>query len=195
MPLNSGVGYPHLNTMRFSIFITLLLVACAQSSTKMPDSASWSDQCYQTFENDVAEIAGVSAIDCGFLPRDIRRSLDGWQSLASSGAQVELLAKIEQCAKSAVESGNAFKFGYYGFGYDSDFCDVAIRGPDGQLISFFFDSDTSGQMGSKGNHSVVHTSSCKTIEFKPGTIDNSSFFDLQECTSSPEIFSALSSSK
>ena len=92
-----------------------------------------------------------------------------------------------------MRSGKALKFGYESFGDDSRFCDVAIRRADGQFISFFVDDDVTGQLGAEGNNLVVWTSRCAQIEFKPGTIGEGSFFDLQDCAEAPEIFSGLSS--
>lgn len=124
----------------------------------------------------MSSIAGDSAIDCGFL---------------SSGASKSERNATAACAKNAVVSGRPFKFGYAGFGTDSFFCDVAIRNADGQLISFAYDSDVTGQWGAGGGSAVVWTSRCDRIVFEPGSIVPGSFFDLKECTEAPEIFKSV----
>jgi hypothetical protein len=158
--------------------MSVVLAGCAVVPEDDVPIGSWAAHCYKDFERDVSEIAGPSAIDCGFLPL---KATDGQR------------AATKRCAKSAVKSGLAFKFGYGSFGDDSAFCDTAIRRADGQLISLFFDSDISGQMGRDGNNSVVWTKRCSKLKFKPDTIGYGSFFDLQQCTEAPEIFSALAS--
>lgn len=162
--------------MRHPFLLTLIIAGCASVQAPGPQAGSWANQCYADFERDVSEIAGQSAVDCGFLP-----------FRASARARVA----TEACAKDAVRSGKPFKFGYGSFGDDSAFCDVAIRRPDGQLIAFFFDADVTGQMGTNGNHSTVWTSKCGKVEFKPGTRGLGSFFAMKDCVEAPEVFSNL----
>jgi hypothetical protein len=166
--------------MRYLVIMTLLLAGCTSVPVLEPRAGSWVNQCYPNFERDVSDIAGDAATECGFLPLS---------------ASKKDRALTESCAKSAVRSEKPFKFWYGSFGDDSAYCHVAIRAPNGQLISFFLDSDVTGQMARKGSHSVVWTSRCAKIEFKPGTIGRGSFFDLEECTEAPEIFSSLPSCK
>lgn len=166
--------------MRYSALLALSLVGCTSVPPTMSQASSWVNQCYVDLDRDVSEIAGPSAIDCGFLSRQAPR---------------KNRVATEDCAKNAVGIGKPFKFGYSSFGDDSAYCDVAIRRPDGQFISFFYDSDVTGQMGTNGNHSAVWTSRCKAIEFRPGTIGIGSFFEMQECSEAPEIFSDLTSRK
>lgn len=83
------------------------------------------------------------------------------------------------------------RFGHAGVGDDSAFCDVVVRRPDGQLVSFLFDSDAR-QCGARGDHSTVWTFRCKLIRFEPVSRDPRSFFALRECTeASDELFSGL----
>lgn len=163
--------------MRYSALLSLSLAGCGSVPPALPQAGSWANQCYVNLDRDVSKIAGPSAIDCGFLPLDASRN----NRIAT-----------EACAKNAAGNGKPFKFGYGSFGDDSAYCDVAIRGPDGQIISLFYDSDVTGQMGAKGNHSAVWTSRCKAIKFRPGTLGLGSFFEMQECSVAPEIFSGLS---
>lgn len=164
--------------MRQFVLSVVLIAGCTAVPLQEPPVGSWGGQCYKSLDRDVSELAGLTAIDCGFL------------RLKATEAE---RSATQACAKDAVKSNRAFKFGYASFGDDSAFCDIAIRRPDGQMISFFFDADVTGQMGSNGNNSTVWTSLCNKIKFKPGTIGFGSFFDLQKCTEAPEIFSELAS--
>lgn len=158
----------------------LVFVIAAGGCVSVPVSTlgsnSWRDQCYTGFAQAVSSIAGDSAIDCGFL---------------SSGVSKGERSATAACAKDAAASDRPFKFGYAGFGTDSFFCDVAIRNADGQLISFAYDSDVTGQWNSNDGNAVVWTSRCDRIVFEPGTIVPGSFFDLRECTEAPEIFKSV----
>ncbi|NOT86563.1 MAG: hypothetical protein HOP03_00100 [Lysobacter sp.] len=170
-------------TKIFKAHLAVLIIAlasCASVQVSPPRAGSWTDLCYTDFDRDVSETVGEPVVDCGFL------------SAISSKTD---RSATKACARDAVNNGKPFKFGYSSFGYDSAFCDVALRRADGQLISFFFDSDVTGQFGTNGNNSTVWTSRCSAIEFKPGTIGHGSFFDMQGCVEAPEIFSGLSSRK
>ena len=168
------------SVMRKSVLMSVFIAGCAATPLRVVPAGTWTEQCYINFEQDVSQIAGESAVDCGFLAM---QATDAERNLAKS------------CAKSAVKAGNPFKFGYQGFGVDSVYCDVAVRRVDGQMVSVYFDSDVTGQMGSGGNNSALWASRCKTIKFKPGTIGVGSFFDLQNCTEAPDIISNLASQK
>lgn len=166
--------------MRISVLAAVILSGCASMQAPGPPNreSSWTKRCYAAFDRDVTEIAGPAARDCGILPLNA--------SLAAQSAS-------KACAREAVASGGPFKFGYESYGVDSRFCSVAIRRPDGQLVSFYFDFDVTGHMGSGGGHAVVWTSKCAGIEFKPGTIGPGSFFAMQDCIEASEIFDGLSS--
>jgi hypothetical protein len=155
--------------------VLLALGSCASAPVVVPRQGSWNDRCYLGFAEDVAAIAGPAATDCGFLPLD-----------AAEG----LRDATERCARQALKSGAPFKFGYESFGDDSGFCDVAVRNPEGEFIGLFVDYDVSGQAGYAP---VASTSRCAGLAFRPGTIGRGSFFDLEECEQTPEIFSTLPS--
>jgi hypothetical protein len=167
-------------SMRLQMLFAMFLSGCAATPLAVVPDSTWNGQCYQHFAQDVSEIAGAAAMDCGFL------------SMHATNAARTL---TKSCAKRAVQSGGSYKFGYESMGYDSIYCDTAIRRHDGQMLSLFFDSDITGQMGSDGNNSALSTSRCKRIEFKAGTIGPGSFFDLRNCTNAPDIVSNLASQK
>ena len=152
------------------------LTACKSTKTVEFSALPWQDNCYKTFAEDVSFLASDSAIDCGFLPM----SADYKQRQATLA-----------CAKNALKSSKSFRFGYASFGDDSAYCDVAIRAPDNQNYSLYFDFDVTGQMGSDGNHSALWISKCDSIEFKPGTIGMGSFFSHKKCVESEEVRAAV----
>jgi len=132
-------------------------------------AASWRNVCYDGFADDVDAVAGPEAIDCGFH--------------VGSGASSRDIARWQACGREALASGKSFKLGYRSFGTDSAFCDVAIRTPEGELISWFLDFDVTGG-GGAGPHSVLWASRCTGLDFKPDTVGAGSFFHLTGCQES-----------
>jgi hypothetical protein len=166
--------------LRYTLVLTLMISGCVEAPIQEPLPNTWNGQCYKHFDEDVAELAGDTAVDCGFV------------SMRATDARRK---ETESCARKAVKSVAPFKFGYESLGYDSVYCDIAVRRADGQMISLYYDSDITGQFGSNGNNSAASTARCTKISFSAGTIGVGSFFDLKQCTDAPEIFSNLSSRK
>jgi len=144
--------------------LVALTSACATDGTvkEIDQNTTW-DACYPSFKRHVDTIAGLDAKDCGF-----------WR-LGQSKAS---LAEVTACAKTAASGSEAFKLGHSDMGYDSYFCDVAIRDSSGQLWSFFYDSDVSG---GSGGAATIWVSECKSFALEKGTIGKHSFFNLDEC--------------
>ena len=128
--------------------------------------SQWRNVCYDGFAEDVDAVAGPDAIDCGFH--------------VGPGASSRDIAQWQACGREAQASGKPFKFGYRSFGTDSAFCDVAIRTPEGELISWYLDFDVTGG-GGTGPRSALWASRCTGIAFEPGSIGPGSFFALQGC--------------
>lgn len=128
--------------------------------------SQWRNVCYDGFAEDVDAVAGPDAIDCGFH--------------VGPGASSRDIAKWQACARDALASGTPVKFGYRSHGDDSAFCDVAIRTPEGELISWYLDFDVTGG-GGTGPSSALWASRCTGIAFKPGSIGPGSFFHLNGC--------------
>jgi hypothetical protein len=167
--------------MRYLLLSLVFLTGCASAPLIEYRAGSWTNQCYRGFEDDVASLAGKSAVDCGFL---------------SFGTSDEDRVLIKNCARGAVRSDQPFKFGYHGLNVDSVICDVAVRTSNGELISFFVDTDVSGQMGEDGNHIFASTAKCKNIQFiRRIPFHPTAFFNLRHCIQAPEIFSTLPSQK
>ncbi len=162
----------------YQCLILAAIVSAGCSSLQRPNSLaahySWGEICYDSFRQDVDYLAGVNPQDCGFLHAD-------------SYSEKQIAA----CAKQVVASGKSFKFGYMSHGYDSSYCDVAIKSPDGQLWSLYYDSDSRGGEGRSNDYSTLAVSRCNRIEFVPGTIGRGSFFALKDCSAAPEITESI----
>lgn len=159
-----------------SILLSTALLATACTVDRVERRAGsdpkW-DACYQSFAKHVDRIAGPDAKDCGF-----------W----SLGQPKAILSDVKTYAKATLETSEALKFGHSDMGYDSYFCDVAIRDSAGRLWSFFYDSDVSG---GSGGPATIWVSECKTIKLEKGTIGKHSFFNLDDCELNDELKTEL----
>ena len=129
--------------------------------------------CYRAFDEHVSRIAGDGATDCGFFRISSPDSLKN---------------QVRRCARTSWRSGQAVKFGHMSYGDDSTFCDVAIRDGDGQIWSFFYDSDVSG---GSGGPATIWVSECRSLSFVAGTIGPDSFFSLDGCVERKDLKSEL----
>jgi|GEM_PF-1185386 len=170
------------NKFGYRCLILVAMIAAGCSSLQRPNSLvarySWGEICYDSFRKDVDYLAGATTQDCGFLHAD-------------SDSEKQIAA----CAKSVVASGKPFKFGYLSYGYDSGYCDVAIKSSDGQLWSLYYDSDSSGGAGRTNNYSTLAVSRCNRIEFVPGTIGRGSFFSLKGCSAAREVAKSIAAQR
>lgn len=159
----------------FLICCLPMLTACASLSTVASASKNWSEYCYEGMAADVDALAGADATDCGFYRAPERATQRSAQA----------------CMREAIAAGRAFKTGYVTSGHDSNYCDIAVRRPDGQLLSLFYDFDTTGQWGAGGGSAALWASRCRLVRYEAGTIGMGSFFDLDECTEAPDIVRSL----
>ncbi|MEO8671965.1 MAG: hypothetical protein ABI411_11670 [Tahibacter sp.] len=146
--------------------IAAALSGCLAGSSPFFTGSSWSHGTYTGFDQDIRALTGPEFIDCGLLHMD-----------SDGGSR----AYVRRCAREAVASDRPFRFGYCSWGDDSMYCDIAIRAPDGQLWSFWYDSDVTGQAGRSGNNAALRASRCASIVFEPGTIGYGSFFRQGDC--------------
>lgn len=137
-----------------------MFAACATLRQPL-GSASWDGACYDGLRGDAEFLSGPDAYDCGLLHLDAR-----------DGAQTQIAA----CARDAVASGRPYRFGYQSLGTDTLYCDVAVRAPDGQLWTLYFDDE-----GTLGGHAVLSVRRCKDLRFERGTIGKGSFFASGGC--------------
>jgi hypothetical protein len=108
-------------------------------------------------------LTGKSAVDCGFLTYE---SVDNGTS------------DIDTCAKSAVESGKPFRFGYQGNDDELIYCTVAVRADDGQLWSLNFYVPVSEAMKKINAQFRLQALRCSSIRIQRGR----SFFAFDGCT-------------
>lgn len=122
--------------------------------------------CYEGFAEDVDAVAGPDAIDCGFHRtfRASARDVAQWQS----------------CGREAYASTKPLKFGYMDSGDDSAFCHVAIRTPEGELVSWSVDTDVTGGSGDVP-HPVLSASHCTHLAFGHDIDSAGGIFDLEGC--------------
>lgn len=152
--------------------LAVVLCGCASvheaptASAPVAKAGGWRNVCYDGFAEDVDAVAGPEAVDCGFH--------------VGPGASSRDIARWQACGRDAVASGEPFKFGYRSFGTDSAFCSVAIRTPEGELISWYLDFDVTGGGGAEP-HPALWVQRCTGLDFKPGTIGPGSFFALRGC--------------
>ena len=160
--------------LRVLIYVTVLVFmnGCAiikELHTEESAKKSWGKMCYPSFQKHVRNLSGKGVVNCGFF---------------SNLSNNDKKQYVQNCAEKVVNSGKPYIFGHRAQGDDSIFCDVAIRDIDGNLWSFFYDSDISG---GSGGPSALWISECKSIAMQPGTIAQDSFFDLQNCTERTDI--------
>lgn len=138
-------------------------------------SADWAEYCYDGLAEDVDSLASSGADDCGLYASPSKADQKSAQA----------------CMRVAVAAGRPFKTGYVSFGFDSAYCDILVRKPDGQFISLFYDFDVTGQAGSDGGNSALWARRCRGISYKPGTMGAGSFFDTKDCAEAKDIADAL----
>jgi hypothetical protein len=154
--------------------VSLALTSCttgpnaadASSDGAQTKPESWAGQCYEGFAQDIDAIAGVDALDCGFI--------DGMK--VSAGAKTQWRA----CARAAAATGRPFKFGYRDMGIDSAYCDTAVRTPEGDLITWYFDYDLTGG-APEGPKTALWALRCADIGFDDKALGPPSFFDMFGC--------------
>ena len=166
---------PAISAAGFACALAAALLAGCATLRQPLGSATWDGVCYQGLHADVDYLSGADAYDCGLLHLDAR---DGAES------------QITACARDAVASGRAYRFGYQSFGIDSMYCDVAVRAPDGQIWSLY--SDNEALLGGGITLSVQR---CKEIAFRRGTIGKGSFFEHDRCERAPEMFDTLAAQR
>src|SRR6185369_10459091 len=150
-------------SFRLALALALLSVCLGATAAEVGTPPSNWSACYPRLQVVVRELAGPGAVDCGLFDRD------------STPGDKEF---TKRCAKRAWARNDAVVFGYRNPGFDSTFCDVAVRDAAGKIFSVFYDSDASG--GSTGP-STLAIQECRTLRFKRGTIGRDSFFQLSGC--------------
>ena len=153
-------------------FLTAIAFAVVHATAFAVSPAAWDEACYEGVGANVASMVGNGGRDCG---------------LVRIRAPEEDFSSVIGCAKEAVAQGVAVRFGYEGYGDDSDFCAIAAVTPDGEVISVWIDQDVQGGATRDGSQRAVNIRRCGQIEFKQGTIYPRSFFAMQGCRAAPDL--------
>lgn len=151
---------------------TLLLAAlsCAGCSSlggggSALGGGTWDSSCNGAMREIVQPLAGDAAMDCGFL------------ALHASDKD---FYDIMGCARSALASGKAYRFGYQNFDEFFGYCRAAVRSPDGRVwfLEFYapVDEVMNGKQPFQYRFNAKQCSSVSVIKDRRG------FFDAQGCS-------------
>jgi len=150
---------------------TLLLttLSCAGCSTlggagSALDSSTWDSSCNGEMRAIVQPLAGDAAEDCGFL------------ALHASDKD---FYDIMGCARSALASGKAYRFGYQNFDEFFGYCRAVARAPDGQVWFLEFYAPVDEVMNGKGPSQYrFNAKQCSSVSVIK---DRRGFFQAQGC--------------
>lgn len=151
---------------------TLLLatLSCAGCSSlggggSALDSSSWDGACSGTMREIVQPLAGDTAQDCGFL------------ALHASDKD---FYDIMGCARTALASGKAYRFGYQNFDDFFGYCRAVARSPDGQVWFLEFYAPVAEVMNGKAP--LQYRFNAKQCSAVSVVKDRRGFFAAQGCT-------------
>lgn len=154
---------------------TLACAACTTVGTSLalkPDT--WDASCAGDMRSYVFPLGGDSAVDCGFLALD---------------ASDQDFRDVLECAKSAVQSGKPYRFGYRNIDKYLSFCNVAVRAPDGQLWSLQFYVPIMDAMSQRKDLQYsFNAKQCSSLALKN---DRRGFFAMQQCTEATDTLMSL----
>ena len=122
----------------------------------------------------VFPLSGESAVDCGFLALE---------------ASDQDFRDVMDCAKSAIQSGKAYRVGYRNIDKILSYCHVAVRSPDGQLWSLQFYVPILDAMSQRKDLQYsFNASQCSSMQIKN---DRRGFFTLENCTEATDTLMTL----
>lgn len=154
------------------------MAACAGCTTLGSSLAlspdTWDGSCAGAMRAYVFPLSGDSAVDCGFLALE---------------ASDQDFRDVMDCAKSAIQSGKAYRFGYRNIDKYFSFCNVAARTPDGQLWSLQFYVPILDAMSQRKDLQYsFNASQCSSIQINN---DRRGFFAFQTCTEATDALMTL----
>lgn len=129
------------------------------------DSSTWDGACSRTMREIVQQLGGDAAQDCGFLALH-----------ASDKDFYDILG----CARSALASGKAYRFGYQNFDDFFGYCRAVARAPDGQVWSLEFYAPVDEVMNGKAPPQYrFNAKQCSAVSVVK---DRRGFFQTGQCT-------------
>lgn len=150
--------------------LLLAALSCAGCSTvggvgSALSSRTWSDSCGGQMREIVQPLAGDTAVDCGFL------------ALHASDKD---FYDIMDCARAALASGRAYRFGYQNIDEFFGYCRAAVRSSDGQTWALEFYAPIDDVMS--GKQSLQFRLNAKRCETVTVIKDRRGFFQPDRCT-------------
>lgn len=134
---------------------------------------TWDSSCKGAMREIVQPLTGDSVVDCGFLALD---------------ASDKDLYDVRKCARSSIEGGKAYRFGYQNIDKLLGYCAVAARTPDGQLWSLEFYAPIDDVMRKRADLQYnFNAKQCSDIRL---LTDRRGFFNLENCTEATDALMA-----
>jgi hypothetical protein len=125
------------------------------------------------------EFAGSGALDCGILSTYSNRA-------ARNG--------VVSCARQAIASGEAFRFGYGTIGDDAGYCNVAVRKGDGTLWSVNYEYDLSYSADDSRRGPSLQVAKCTSVSIQRQDGIKAHFFGLSGCSEDQEAWQSVAQS-
>ncbi len=152
---------------RALLITTVICAGCGSlgSSITALNASTWDDACKGAMREVIQSLPGPSPVDCGFL--------------ALSASDKDFL-NIMDCAKSAVASGQTFRFGFQNADKFFGYCKGAVRAPDGQLWALEFYAPIDKIMSKSAD--LQYSFNAKRCTDIAVVHDRRGFFNLQDCT-------------
>ena len=125
------------------------------------------------------EFSDADAIDCGIL-----------NSYSFRPERNKALA----CARQAISSGKAFRFGYGAIGDDAGYCKLSLRKSDGSLWAVNFDYDLSYSSDDPRHGPILYVARCTEVSLKPQDGIKGHFFGMSGCAPDREAWQSVAQS-
>jgi hypothetical protein len=142
------------------LVVALVCGACIEAEAGEPGVPSG---CFKPMLGQI--LAGPGAIDCGWL--EFHRRSDRQRMIA--------------CARKAMASSRAYRFGSGVFGVDAGFCEAVVRASDGQIWSLRYDVDFSFPRDDPRSHPTLFVARCDAVELLRDVREDGVFFDAKAC--------------
>ena len=152
-------------TLRLTLLAALSCAGCSTLERSALDADTWDAPCKGAMREMIQPLTDASTVDCGFL------------ALSASDRDFH---DIMVCARSAVASGKAYRFGYQNADNFFGYCKAAARSPDGQLWSLEFYAPIDKIMNK--TESLQYNFNAKQCSGVAIVNDRRGFFNLQSCT-------------
>ena len=156
-----------------TFLIVGLVAACASGSSVFRHQPGC------IVSNLAVDFSGADATDCGVLNSySFRRERN----------------KTLACARQAISSGKAFRFGYGAIGDDAGYCKLSLRKSDGSLWSVNFDYDLSYGAEDSRRGPILYVARCTGVSLDPQDGVKGHFFGMSGCVPDQEAWQSVAQS-